>query len=130
MTQPATLTAPPRPRRRRWRIVAALFAVLIGGLVGAWWYIVWAEERDFQAALAETDALDPGWRYADLDAARAKIPDESNGALQVLKARRLGAGGGIAMNLEEQIGALPANGQLNAEQTMALRKFFEEQAKT
>jgi hypothetical protein len=98
--------------------------ILFAGLAAPWWYLIWAEERDYQAALAETDRLDPGWRIADLEAGRAKIPDERNGALQVLKARRLGAGGSIGMALEQQIGALPLNVPLNAEQTAALRKFF------
>ncbi len=124
MTQITTIPAPPRPRRRRWRTALALFVVLIAGLAAGCWYLVWAEERDFQAALAETDELDPGWRFADLEAGRVKIPDENNAALQVLKARRLGASGSIGMALEEQIGALPVNVQLNAEQTAALRKFF------
>jgi hypothetical protein len=129
MTQPATLAAPARPTRRRWRTALVLAVVLATGLAAAWWYLVWSEERDYQAVLAELDQLDPGWRFADLDAARAKIADENNAALQVLKVRRMGVGGGLGLGLEEQIGALPANVQLNGEQTAALVKYFDNNAK-
>jgi hypothetical protein len=124
MTQLSTLPAPPRPGRRRWRIVLVLLAILFAGLAGTWMYLAWAEEREFQAAVAETDLLDPDWRYADLDRARAKIPDDSNSALQVLRWRRLGAGGSLGM-LEEQIWATPYNVQFNPEQVAALHKYFE-----
>jgi hypothetical protein len=129
MTQPATLAAPARPTRRRWRTALVLVVLLATGLAAAWWDLVWSEERDYQAVLAELDQLDAGWRFADLDAARAKIADEDNAALQVLKVRRMGVGGGLGLGLEEQIGALPANVQLNGEQTAALVKFFDNNAK-
>jgi hypothetical protein len=42
-----------------------------------------------RAALAEADRLDPGWRFADLERARAPVPEGDNAAPQVLKAARL-----------------------------------------
>ena len=81
--------APPRPRwRRRLMIAAATIAIVVAILAGVGWYLDWAEQRDFAEALAETDRLDPGWRLEDIEAARRQIPDEKNGALIVLSARR------------------------------------------
>jgi hypothetical protein len=45
------------------------------------------DERALRAALAQTDRLSPGWRLGDLEAARARVPDDRNAALLVLDAR-------------------------------------------
>jgi hypothetical protein len=82
--------APPRTRRRRPLLRAAL-ALLLIALVGvAWLAYEWHRaERERREAEAEADRLDPGWRLADLEAARATVPDEENGALQVRAAFKL-----------------------------------------
>ncbi len=129
MSYPTTISGPPRVVHRRWRVLAAILVTALGVMGAVWGYLAWAEERDFQEALAETDRLDPGWRFQDIDAARAKVPDDRNAALQVLKVRRLGGAGGMSLTVEEQIWALPGNVQLNAEQTAALREFFANRAK-
>jgi hypothetical protein len=127
MTRPNTGPALPRPEHRRWRVALALLIVLIAGLVGAWWYIVWAEERDFRAALVETDALDPGWRFADLQANRAAIPPDQNAAIAVSNAcRALGGARGNMFKLEERIGEPPQNELLSVEDAAALRRFMDE----
>src|SRR6266851_4273884 len=79
------ITAPAPPARRRWRRALAVMAGLVAALAGVWWYLSWAEELDFQTALAETDQLDPGWRLEDILAARPVIPDERNSAKHVAK---------------------------------------------
>lgn len=66
-------------------IVLAL-AVLATGYFVLLSYLADAELRQ---ALANADRLDPGWRLADLEAKRARIPDEQNAALVVLNAARL-----------------------------------------
>jgi hypothetical protein len=68
-----------RPRRTAIAIALTTIAVLLA----VWWYLRWAEERDFRHALAEADQSDPGWRFEDIEAARAVIPDEQNAALVV-----------------------------------------------
>ena len=42
-----------------------------------------------QAALAETDRLDPGWRILELEAKRTVIPDEQNSAINLINAKSL-----------------------------------------
>jgi hypothetical protein len=61
---------------------------LAAGVVPYWW---WHRRvaADLTAALARTDAEDPGWRLAGLEAARPTIPDEENGARVVVAAGKL-----------------------------------------
>jgi hypothetical protein len=111
-------------------IAAATIAIVVAILAGVGWYLDWAEQRDFAEALAETDRLDPGWRLEEMNAIRTAIPAERNAALQVLKVHdTLGPTVGINFKLEEQIGRLPCNVQLNAEQITALKQYFEQRAK-
>src|SRR5713101_4736278 len=100
-------------RRPRWIWGSALIVapVLLLGL--AWWGYKWRLEREYRAAIEEADRLDPGWRLADLEAARAEIPDAENAALEVLAAARLmPAGwyppspGTISTKLEDDLGHL------------------------
>jgi hypothetical protein len=75
------------PRRLRW-------ALLIGGaiaatLVALYAYIEYRDAKELQDAIAAADRLDPGWRFEDLEAARAAVPDAENGAIVVLAARAL-----------------------------------------
>src|SRR5437868_3965370 len=76
-----------RPRRLPWRrwgfwFVLALLACL--ALLGARKYVrhVQAAER-LHTYLEELDRTEPGWRLADLEAARAAVPDADNAALRV-----------------------------------------------
>jgi hypothetical protein len=41
-----------------------------------------------QAALADMDHTDPGWRLPDIEAARAVVPDADNSALRVMEASK------------------------------------------
>jgi hypothetical protein len=84
---PPAVDAPPRRRRLLW-LTLGLFAVLLLGLgvLGYFWY---ARDRALREALAEADRLDPGWRLAELEAARAAVPDAENAALQVQAADAL-----------------------------------------
>src|SRR5438270_13289955 len=81
---------PPVRTRRRWRrwVVVALLTVATIG-VGGYIYLEFFSDRDLHEAIAEADRLDPGWRFDDMEAARAKLPDDDNGALVVLAARAL-----------------------------------------
>jgi hypothetical protein len=77
------IQTPKRYRFWRWfRRTAVIVAVLVGGLaLYGWWYFarIAAEGKaDLAAAIAETDALDPDWRWEALEAKRANIPDVEN----------------------------------------------------
>src|SRR5713226_5803442 len=112
-----------RPLRRKllWgALIASPFLFLL-----AWRGYEWYLDRELRAAIAEADRLDPGWRLAELEAARAEILDEENAALQVLAARRLlpaarllpadwlapPPGGGPS--LQDKLNLLPANEELD-----------------
>jgi hypothetical protein len=77
------------PRRRPFlRLAVVLLAVLLLGL-GGLGYLWYARDQALREALAEADRLDPGWRLAGLEAARAAVPDAENAALQVQAADAL-----------------------------------------
>jgi hypothetical protein len=84
--------ASPRPRTpvRRWLCRGALAAAVIVGLTTA--YVVydrWQQRRAWQAACAEADRLDPGWRWEDLAAKQPLLPDEQNSVVRARAAVRL-----------------------------------------
>ena len=72
-------------RLRRWGVVLVPLGLLSALAV----YLAMAADRRYRAAVAETDRLDPGWRYADLEAARAVVPDSENSAPRLLAAAGL-----------------------------------------
>jgi hypothetical protein len=124
---PSTLVAPQR-RRRLQRVVLVLFLLLLVVVWGAafLWY---GTERALREAEAEVDRLDPGWRLADLEAARAEIPDAENGAFQVQAVRALlpsrwppwpGNGDGES-DLDAGIDQLAPPVRLDEQQTARLR---------
>jgi hypothetical protein len=87
---------PPRSRWRPWRVVrrgVAGAALAIAALVGVHYIREYLAEREVQAALAEADRVDPGWRFEDLEASRAEIPTGENSEVYVTKA----GGAGITL---------------------------------
>jgi hypothetical protein len=97
-----------RWRRLRWVLLAAL-ALLAGG-AGLYAYLAYSGERELQDAIAEADRLDPGWRFDEMEAARAIVPDAENSALVVLAARAL---------MPAKWMAPPANGDPSLEDRLA-----------
>jgi hypothetical protein len=61
-----------------------LFPIIAGYL-----YLDYAAKNKLQAAIAETDRLDPRWRLEDIEADRAAVPDAENSAKTVLAAQQL-----------------------------------------
>lgn len=110
-------------RKLMWgALIASPFLFLL-----AWRGYEWYLDRDLRAAIADADRLDPGWRLADLEAARAEIPDEQNAALQVLVAHRLIGpfwNSKSAVSLEEELEHLSPEKQINRDQEERLRKVF------
>ncbi len=90
MSDPVELLPPPaRRRRRRWLL---LLLVPLTAVAAAWLYLYFASDLRLKRVLAETDRLDPHWRFDDIQAARALIPDEENGALTVIAVKAKGPG--------------------------------------
>jgi hypothetical protein len=49
-------------------------------------YVYFASEQELAGAIAEADRLDSGWRFDEIEAARANVPDAENSALLVAAA--------------------------------------------
>jgi hypothetical protein len=79
----ASVAKPPLPRAKTRRTLR-WWAILVGALllaVAAGLYLaMYLSDRQLREAIAEADRLDPGWRFEDLEAARAPVPDAENGA--------------------------------------------------
>jgi len=120
---PTPLSAP--PRRRRWprRVLLGLLIVL--GLPAAYFfYNRWSLDAEIERAIAETDALDPGWRLADIEAARKTYRDEDNLALHTVNVRRMmgkRSSPGYEKDYEAIFQDLPASAQLNVQQIALIR---------
>jgi hypothetical protein len=89
LVPPAVATAQSRRRRKR-RLVLLLLALAVVlpvlALAGLFFYNRHLAELDLKAAIAETDALDPGWRLEDIEKRRTALPPEQNAALHITAA--------------------------------------------
>src|SRR4051812_9182176 len=78
-----------RPRTwRTWlfRSAMVLVTLIATGVVALWWRLSseYAEGKGMLTAIvAELDETDPGWRWEEIEASRAPIPDAENSALAV-----------------------------------------------
>src|SRR5262245_49659729 len=115
-----------RPGRKltwTFTIVGCCALLLRFGWVHYKWHL---DELEYQEAIEEADRLDPGWRLADLEAARVLIPDEENSALQVLEAHRqmpkdwFSAPSDGSDSLESILDELSPQGRLNEKQAKEL----------
>jgi hypothetical protein len=81
----------PTARRVSWRRPIAIATVLIAmALAGGTYYSLFDKSnRELREAIAEADRLDPGWRFEDLESARALVPPQENSASHILAARLL-----------------------------------------
>src|SRR5437660_10885392 len=84
-----------RRRRRRWRwlqriamVFAVLFLAAFGAALGLRAYFFHVADQNVEAVTAELDRADPGWRWEDILAARAAIPDEENSMPHVIASAR------------------------------------------
>lgn len=78
--KPSTDSKWPRPRTL---VLGLLATIPILGLLG--WLITGAVvSKSLRQVQAQTDRLDPGWRFVDVIAKRAKIPVQENSAIQVV----------------------------------------------
>jgi hypothetical protein len=82
-------TAPGSVRsKRRWPAFLAGVVLLAAVVPGVWLYRNWAQEQALREVIEELDRTDPGWRFADILAARVPVPDDQNSAVQMRKVFR------------------------------------------
>jgi hypothetical protein len=81
MPDPHDPHAPVVKKRRAW----LWFLLVIGTplAIGLCWVVM--ANRNLNNLLAETDRLDPGWRWEELEAKRATYPPERNAANRIIK---------------------------------------------
>jgi hypothetical protein len=76
-----------RLTHRRKLVLFILFVIMVAItvpiLVNYW------AEAEWRKVLAETDRLDPGWRWEQLEAKRSAVPDDENAALVILDIEKL-----------------------------------------
>jgi hypothetical protein len=129
MTQtiPGMQAKPLRWRGRRL-VFLAIGVMFFGGLSYAVIMYMLTDEA-LRDAVAEADRLDPGWRAADLEAARAPVPDAENAAPLVLTAatamgatRAVAIGGSVETRLGELSPQLPLDEDLRKEIQAELTK--------
>jgi hypothetical protein len=117
-----------RPRWRPWERRAALtLAVLLGlwAALTAWrWHKTGILLRQ---DLADLDRREPGWRWHDLETARADVPDEDNSALCVLTAGKMLPAGWPKQGLLT-LDDVPPYQQLGAQTEALLRAELEKVA--
>ncbi len=127
------------PRRRRLRALAAAGVVAVLLLAGTYYRLTTFWDRELAEAVADAKRDLPGWRLADLEAARQVIPDEENSSPLVARVRTLSprpwpvwmldppAGTPDVVALEDReafsrrLDELPPNARLDAEQVRVLR---------
>jgi hypothetical protein len=119
----------PEARPSRWRPwerrTALTVAVLLGlsAVLCAWcWHKIGILLRQ---DVADLDRGEPGWRWHDLEAARADLPDEENSALCVLTAGELLPAGWPKQELAAPE-AVPPNEQLDAGTYCLLRAELDQ----
>jgi hypothetical protein len=102
-----------RRRSRRW---ALYFVVAVVGcltvVVGRWYWHRHQVSAAAQQSMEELNRDDPGWRLADLEAARAVLPDGDNAAVCVREAHELLVPEKEDINLFNQIRRAPPNERL------------------
>jgi hypothetical protein len=129
VASPPPMTAP--PRKRRWlRRVLVILLIFVGLPAGYYFYAAWSLNAEIARAIAETDLLDPRWRFEDMEADRKVLSDEENSYVQIVKViGLLGRGGrgtpGGNMRYPEVFGELPATAELNVQQIEMIREAFE-----
>jgi hypothetical protein len=76
-------------RRLALRLLGVLLLVgVVGLLAWSWWSRQHLKSRLAQK-MEELDRTDPGWRLADLEAARPEVPEAKNSAHVIVAARKL-----------------------------------------
>lgn len=82
--------APARNRLRWWLRFGFRAGIAVIALAALGWFVtLQVGKQKLQKVIAATDALDPGWRWSDLEAQRAVLPDNENAALKVQEVARL-----------------------------------------
>lgn len=118
----------PKSRRPRLRWLTYLAIVLSPGLIVFVSRQGWhrSQTMKLQITLTDLDRTEPGWRLADIEAAREKIPEDENSARVVVAAATLLPKMWSAWReLSDMFAHLPPEQQLTAEDLARLKMELE-----
>jgi hypothetical protein len=93
---------PKRRRRMRWILLLVLPLLVLAAPVGFWQHNRAEADRELAEAIAETDRLDPRWRFDDILADRQPIADAENAAIVVGKVGALLQPRGFGLREQDQ----------------------------
>jgi len=104
--------------------------VTVGVPTGFWLWSTWANEFELAEALAETERLDPRWRFQDILADRKPIADDDNPAIVVGKITALLSLGKFDAHEKnwERLDDLPSARRLNDPEVAVLREALTKHA--
>jgi hypothetical protein len=110
-------------RLLKWTLLLLMLVVCL--VLGASAYFHFEGDRRLQEAIAQADEKDPDWRWDDLEAKRAAVPDDQNAAWKVeLAALALPEDWPAAKASFREIRDLPPVIQLSEVHTNALAREF------
>jgi hypothetical protein len=132
-------TEPAPPSRRRWlrwtiRIGLGLGFLVCVGVALVWFYLerIAAEgKKQLAAAIAETDALDPRWRWEEIQEDLQPIPDSENSMRVIRQVADSLQGWDATLTIENAgydeyvLEAYPANRMLDDQRRSIIRKGLE-----
>jgi hypothetical protein len=100
-------------------VLGLLLLIALGA--GAFGWHRYQTGAKLRAAEDELDRTQPGWRLAELEAARAPVADADNSAPLIARTTQLLGPSWIDAEFQEQFNGLAPERQLNAEQAVSLR---------
>lgn len=122
---------PKRSRRWKWtrRIVFGIVVLLSMTVLGSWiWYehSRWQGKKELAAAIAETNAADPHWRWEQLEEEKSLIPDAENSILVLRHFHELTAGWSPnslkTRDVQELLSTKPANERVDEESRLVISR--------
>lgn len=118
------------PRRRRWLRVFAYFLLALLVILPLQFFMrLHIGKRNLDDAIAETDAIDPDWRFERLLAIRKAIPLEEDAAAVIFQAANAVDEKTFGASFFDQIGELSIEKRPTLKQADALKVFVTKNAK-
>jgi hypothetical protein len=133
MTDQAPASAAPQSRLEIWvrRYLLGFFVAVVLVLLGWWWRaqtLARQADEELAVAVAETDALDPRWRWEHIEEDRQPLPDKRNSVdviLQIAKLRNKQQDGDLYC---DELPVRPANRLLEATTVARIQEALATQA--
>lgn len=107
-----------------------LLALIVGALLGGYYWFQYRWKVELRRIIAELDANDPGWRLEEIHAARKSLPPEKNGYCKIAEAGKTMVRHAQDEDLSNKERSFPVERRLNAEQEKLAFAYLERNAKS